>query len=73
MIRLAGRTSLAAAVLGLALVAPAAAQMPRMLGDDDPRIGQTVPNVTVWDEHGAPITLHGLEGRYRVLVFGCLT
>lgn len=63
----------AVTALVAALSAPVAAQMPRMLGDEDPNVGDIIPNVTVWDDQGDPITLHGLEGKYRVLVFGCLT
>jgi len=47
--------------------------MPQMLGDDDPRVGEKVPNVTVYTVDGEPVKLHALDGKMRVIVFGCLT
>jgi len=59
------------AIVALAGVAVSASA--QVLSPDAPSVGDVVPNVTVYDAEGEPVTLHGLEGKYRVLVFGCLT
>lgn len=38
-----------------------------------PRIGEALPNLTVWDADGKPFSMRSLHGHYAVLVFGCLT
>ncbi|CAN5905065.1 hypothetical protein BH23PLA1_BH23PLA1_14490 [soil metagenome] len=39
-----------------------------------PKVGQPVPDITVLDARGNPISLlEQLQGEYSVLVFGCLT
>lgn len=37
------------------------------------RIGQQIPALTVFDEHGEEFPLGRLRAKYTVLVFGCLT
>ncbi len=36
-------------------------------------IGESLPEVTVYDPDGKPFELAQLKGSYSVLVFGCLT
>lgn len=37
------------------------------------KIGQAVPNLSVFDEQGGVFRLADLKGKYSVIVFGCLT
>ncbi len=36
-------------------------------------VGQTLPDITVYDAEGKEFKLSSLKGDYSVLVFGCLT
>jgi len=70
----------AGAVLGIsAMVMPAAAQnsgrrgMPKMFGPDAPNVGDTLPDVTIYNDKGDKIRIRAIKGKYRVIVFGCLT
>jgi cytochrome oxidase Cu insertion factor (SCO1/SenC/PrrC family) len=47
--------------------------MPKMLREGSPQIGQTIPNVTIYDARGNEIEIHALKGKHKVIVFGCLT
>ena len=38
-----------------------------------PKIGDPLPDVTVYDADGKEFRLRSLKGHYSVLVFGCLT
>lgn len=38
-----------------------------------PAVGQSLPAIQVYDEHGNDFSLGQLKGSYSVLVFGCLT
>jgi cytochrome oxidase Cu insertion factor (SCO1/SenC/PrrC family) len=38
-----------------------------------PAVGETVPDVTVYDIQGQPLKTSSLRGHYSVLTFGCLT
>ncbi len=38
-----------------------------------PQIGETVPDLTVYDADGKEFRLHTIKGHYTVLVLGCLT
>lgn len=38
-----------------------------------PAIGDTIPDVTVYDSAGKEVKTSGLRGHYTVLTFGCLT
>ena len=39
-----------------------------------PAIGESMPDITVYDEAGKPVSLKNLlEGHYSVVVLGCLT
>lgn len=80
--RLFTTTLLVGALVGAAMTTfPATAdaqnqgrpRMPTMLGDDDPNVGDMLPDVELFDADGHPIRLHSLDGKYKVIVFGCLT
>jgi len=47
--------------------------MPSMLDEDDPQVGEAMPDVTAYTVGGEPVELRGLEGKFKVIVFGCLT
>lgn len=73
---------LAGALFGVGMMShPAAAQdrpqgrpmMPKMLGDDDPNVGDLLPDITIYNDKGEPIALRSLKGKFKVIVFGCLT
>ncbi|MCA9061769.1 MAG: hypothetical protein KDA96_01840 [Planctomycetaceae bacterium] len=38
-----------------------------------PRVGNVIPSVSLFDEHGQPFSTDSLRGEYSVIVFGCLT
>ena len=39
----------------------------------EPKIGDTVKEVSVFDDLGKPMKLNSAQGKYTVLIFGCLT
>ena len=39
----------------------------------EPKIGDTVKEVSVFDALGKPMKLNSAQGKYTVLIFGCLT
>lgn len=39
----------------------------------DPKLGQTMPDASAFDENGNPFELNQTRGKYTVIVFGCLT
>ena len=39
----------------------------------EPKIGDTVKEVSVFDALGKPMKLSSAQGKYTVLIFGCLT
>ncbi len=39
----------------------------------DPKLGQTMPDASAFDENGNPFQLNQTRGKYTVIVFGCLT
>lgn len=39
----------------------------------EPPVGETLPNVKLFDAEGNPFELASTRGKYTVLVFGCLT
>lgn len=41
--------------------------------DLDERVGQPLPDVTVYDAQGEPFALSSLRGSHGVIIFGCLT
>ena len=45
----------------------------RDFAEKEPRVGETLPAVSAFDEQGQPLDLDQLKGQYAVLVFGCLT
>jgi cytochrome oxidase Cu insertion factor (SCO1/SenC/PrrC family) len=62
----------------LALAGPPSAQAQKMRSDEDfvkakPTLGDTIPEVTVYDSAGKSVKTSTLRGHYTVLVFGCLT
>ncbi len=40
---------------------------------EKPHVGETIPNVKLFDAEGNPFELASTRGKYTVLVFGCLT
>lgn len=59
-------------VAGSAL-SPAALQVVERFEKVAPKVGDELPDVTVYDADGKEFKLRSLKGRYTVLVFGCLT
>jgi cytochrome oxidase Cu insertion factor (SCO1/SenC/PrrC family) len=62
----------------LALAGPPAALAQKMKSDEDfvkakPTLGDTIPELTVYDSAGKEVKTSSLRGHYTVLVFGCLT
>ncbi len=55
----------------------AAGQMRRQLQTrfeaTSPDVGESLPDVSLFDADGKPFHLRNLKGDYTVLVFGCLT
>ena len=39
----------------------------------EPKIGDTVKEVSVFDDQGKQMKLSSAQGKYTVLIFGCLT
>ncbi len=37
------------------------------------KVGQTLPDLTIFDDKGGEFRLADLKGKYSVIVFGCLT
>ena len=63
---------------GLLVASPAAAQrggsaLQNRFEKNSPGIGQTLPDITLYDEQGRPFAVRDLKGHYSVIVFGCLT
>ena len=70
------KTAVALASVFVTLVTIASAQPPReaRFANAAPAVGARVPDVVALDDQGHPFPLRErLEGRYSVLVFGCLT
>ncbi len=42
-------------------------------GSSTPNVGDTLPDITVYDSEGKEFNLRRMRGNYSVLVFGCLT
>jgi cytochrome oxidase Cu insertion factor (SCO1/SenC/PrrC family) len=62
----------------LALTAAPSARAQKPKSDDDfakarPTLGETIPDVTVYDSAGKEVKTSSLRGHYTVLTFGCLT
>ena len=38
-----------------------------------PKVGDSLPELQVFDQHGQVVSTASLKGSYTVLVFGCLT
>ncbi len=69
-------TVLTVAALATGIAGPAQAQnrgMPSMLREGSPQIGETIPNISIFTDAGEPIWIHQLDGKFKVIVFGCLT
>ena len=67
---------LSSAIILIAMVAPALAQKGKSEEDftkSKPAIGDTIPDVTVYDPSGKEVKTSDLRGHYTVLTFGCLT
>ena len=66
------------ASLVLALVGPPSASAQKMQTDKEfleskPTLGDTIPELTVYDSAGKEVKTSSLRGHYTVLIFGCLT
>jgi cytochrome oxidase Cu insertion factor (SCO1/SenC/PrrC family) len=66
------------ALLAAAVPAAALAQPPKKKDEADfvkqkPAVGETIPDLTVYDPAGKEVKTSSLRGQYTVLVFGCLT
>ena len=48
-------------------------QYNRRHASQDPRIGEVIKTVEVYDAQGKTFNTESLRGKYTVLVFGCLT
>jgi len=48
-------------------------QLPSLLGEDAPKVGEQIPDVEVYTAEGERIRMRDLPGKHRVIVFGCLT
>ena len=48
-------------------------QMPKMLDASVPDVGDKLPDISVYDSKGEKVRLRALEGKHKVIVFGCLT
>ena len=42
-------------------------------GSSTPNVGDSLPDITVYDSEGKEFNLRRMRGNYSVLVFGCLT
>jgi cytochrome oxidase Cu insertion factor (SCO1/SenC/PrrC family) len=63
-------------IVALAAPAPLYAQKQRTEEDfvkERPRVGDVLPDLTVYDPEGKPVKTSTLRGHYTVLTFGCLT
>ena len=45
----------------------------KMFVERTPLIGEFAPSAKAFDEHGEKFKMSSLEGKYTVIVFGCLT
>ena len=67
-------TSLLALAVSLGLAATAAAQPGGADGRGRPAVGELMPNLAVYDRDGQESRLPALlNGRFTVLILGCLT
>ena len=47
--------------------------MPSMLRAGSPEVGDSLPSVAIYTDDGTPIQTHQLDGKFKVIGFGCLT
>ena len=69
-------TAFTVAALVAGIVGTAQAQnrgMPNMLREGSPQIGDALPDISIYTDDGTPIQTHQLDGKFKVIVFGCLT
>ena len=45
----------------------------RRFKEASPPVGELLPDVSGYTADGKPVSLRGLKGEFKVLVFGCLT
>lgn len=48
-------------------------QLPKLLRDDAPKVGDALPDVQMFTDTGDEFRTSLLKGKYTVIVFGCLT
>ncbi|MCH7791032.1 MAG: hypothetical protein IIB55_02130 [Planctomycetes bacterium] len=64
------------AALVAGIVGTAQAQnrgMPSMLREGSPQVGDALPGISIYTDDGTPIQTRQLDGKFKVIVFGCLT
>jgi len=47
--------------------------MPSMLRAGSPEVGDALPSIAIYTDDGTPFQTHQLDGKFKVIVFGCLT
>lgn len=45
----------------------------KMFASRKPKVGDQIPDIIAFDERGKELSLSSTNGKYRVIVFGCLT
>jgi hypothetical protein len=48
-------------------------RLSRRFNEASPPLGELLPDVSGYTADGKPVSLRGLDGDFKVLVFGCLT
>ena len=48
-------------------------RLSRRFNETSPPLGELLPDVSGYTADGKPVSLRGLDGDFKVLVFGCLT
>ena len=64
------------AALVAGIVGTAQAQnrgMPSMLREGSPQVGDALPGISIYTDDGTPLQTRQLDGKFKVIVFGCLT
>ena len=64
------------AALVAGIVGTAQAQnrgMPSMLREGSPQVGDALPGISIYSDDGTPLQTRQLDGKFKVIVFGCLT
>ena len=66
--------TVAALVAGIVGIAQAQNRgMPSMLREGSPQVGDALPGISIYTDDGTPLQTRQLDGKFKVIVFGCLT